>query len=112
MARKDRRRKRLLGFRPFVERDYGLRDAPNPYRAKYGSRRVCSWIRLCRTSVARDIAAACHFGRMPVPSEDTLIWRWCERLKLRWMRWNFKAAGWTHYKRNYAEMCLAAEGAK
>lgn len=77
-------------------------------RNKFGCPRVCSWIRLCKTSLIQNIANNLMFGRLPMPSEDTLVWRWCERLGLKWGRHNFKGFGWVHSKNLYAEVSKMA----
>lgn len=127
---KDGKFVKILYYEPFVHSRYVLRSkcrtcgkveladrfcskcrqpvAVPPNKWKYASRRVCSWIRLLRTDVAKKMADVLPAGRMPVPSEDTFIWRWCERLGLKWMRWNFAAHGWNHSKRTFAESARKA----
>lgn len=98
------------GFRgvlPVKAYTYQVNPA-KPNKPKHMERRVCSWVRMCRTQIMRDITINCPLGRMPVPSEDTLIWRWCERLGLSWHRFNFKAFGWLHSKHDYERLCKEA----
>ena len=78
-------------------------DENKPHKMKHQAIRVISWIRLTKTEVVRKIAECCHYGRMPVPSEDTLVWRWCEKLGLKWQRHDFKQYGWDHDGRRYKE---------
>ena len=78
-------------------------DDKKPEKLKYQASRVISWIRFTRTSMIRDIAECCHYGRMPVPSEDTLVWRWCDKIGLKWDRHDFKQYGWDHDKKGCVE---------
>ena len=83
-------------------------DLDNPKKTKFISKRVISCIRLMKTSVTQEIASNVIFGRLPVFSEDTLVWRWCERLDLKWGRHNFKKAGWAHTKKDLDALAKAA----
>lgn len=89
----------------YVDKEYILTG--NPAKPKHGAARICSWIKLMRTSVVQNLAE-CMPVRMIVPSEDTLCWRWCERLGLRIRRENFKSKGWNHSKRGYEVACADA----
>jgi predicted O-methyltransferase YrrM len=70
---------------------------------KHMAKRVMSCVRIMKTQVTRDIAAHVHADRLVIPSEDTLVWRWCERLGLNWGRHNFKKEGWIHTKKGLKE---------
>ena len=83
-------------------------DDTRPDKQKYRSRRVISWCRLTKMDLIKEIVNWLIYGRMPVPSEDTLVWRVCERLNKRWLRYNFKDRGFTHTKRNMES--IADEG--
>jgi hypothetical protein len=87
-------------------------DPSKPWRMKHQCKRVISWIRLCKTQIAKDIANVCHYDTMPVPSEDTLVWRWCYKLDLKWGQHKFNSYGWKHMGRPkrqvLEEMCNKA----
>jgi predicted O-methyltransferase YrrM len=88
-----------------ADREYIFSDRDKPtHKRKHTAKRVISYIRVTETSLMREIASWCIFGRMPVPSEDTLVWRVCEKLDFRWERNNFKKNGWIHNHKNIAEI--------
>lgn len=93
----------------YVDRRYEYRGDPErPEKLKHCAPRICSWIKLMRTRVVREIADLLPLGRLPVPSEDTLCWRYCERRGYRILREKLGRYGWTHSKREWRNIAGAA----
>lgn len=96
-------------IRWYVERQYRYTGNPDNWRRqKHGSARICSWIKIMRTSVVRDIANALPLGRLSAASEDTTCWRWCHNLNLRILRFKFKRVGWTQHTKRWGQLAKVA----
>lgn len=73
-------------------------DPSKPHRLKYKCPRIASgWGRLCTTQLLKEIAECHDYNRLVVPSEDSLLSAWCERLGLPWLGVNWKDRGLVHH---------------
>lgn len=73
--------------------------------------RVTSYVMLCRTRFARDVAVRC-LGRLPVPSQDTVYWYLADRLGLPYLRVSMEKFGWRHGGSSIErvrELCLRSQ---
>ena len=88
-----------------VEKSYPMQGDPKkPHRLKYKCARIASgWGRLAKTSLLQEIVACHDFNRLAIPSEDTILSAWCDRLGLPWERTNWKSRGIKHSKGFYKE---------
>lgn len=106
---------RAKGFKG-VEAQYPFSgDEAKPWKTKHKARRIISRVRLAKTAFLREVADLCAAGtqhmvlqrrtgdvhafdapwnmRLPIPSEDGSLWRYCERLRLPWMTFKFGNCG-------------------
>jgi len=93
------RRWTLLDFKG-IDDSYTLHGPDDtPGKMKHKARRIISQVRLAKTSLLREVADLCPDNRLPVNSEDTLMWRYCERLNRPWLRFPFRNHGIAHSKK-------------
>lgn len=72
-------------------------------KQKHKAHRVISYCRLTKTSLIKEIRNNILLNRMPCKSEDTLVWRYCDRLNKKWLRFKFSDRGFSHGKRGIEE---------
>jgi hypothetical protein len=72
-----------------------------PDQLRVPHQRWCSWVSYYRTSFARLCTILCEFSvgqdKLPVPSQDTLMWYVAERMKLNGKIANQKRLGWENH---------------
>lgn len=69
----------------------------DPKSSRVGSKRITSWCFFGRTDWARRIWGLCN-GRLPVPSQDTLMYYCAARTGEYTVRANMKKLGWDHLR--------------
>lgn len=90
-----------------VEDTYPMHgDGDKPWKTKHKARRIISRVRLATTQMLRYLSELCDHDksepglrRLPIPSEDTTLWRYCERLRIPWMTFKFGNCGIAHSKK-------------
>jgi hypothetical protein len=75
-----------------------VKSLPDNPRARVRHRRIQSWFLLGTTRFARLVWGMIERGggRMPCPSQDTILWYVAERMGWPYQRVNLKARGWDH----------------
>ena len=71
---------------------------PEPGGSLIRHRRIISWCFFGRTDWTGEVALACR-GRLPVPSQDTLLWYWARRRGDFYRAVNMACYGWRHIHR-------------
>jgi hypothetical protein len=76
-------------------------------------RRIISWLMFARTDFAQRAWSAMtdHTGRLPVPSQDTCLWYYAERVGAAIKRVKFQRFGWRHCGGSLARMRESVAGA-
>ena len=78
-----------------------LNLSPEPGRDLWCHRRIISWCAFFRTDFTRFCRDACNLTcgdcKMPVPSQDGLLWYLAKRLGLPITRTNMKNHNWSHW---------------
>ncbi len=85
-------------------RDYPrLNLHPKPGWSRVRHKRIISWCFFGRTDFARKVAtmceASCGPGRLPVPSQDSVMWYVAKRQGRFFLRVGMKKFGWNHWLR-------------
>lgn len=77
---------------------------PKPGSSRVGHRRIISWCGFFGTQFTSDVAhmcqATCGRGKLPVPSQDGVLFYVAKRLGLCIERVNMKGCGWEHWHTN------------
>lgn len=80
--------------KPLFNNTSPLNLVPKPGEGRISHKRICSWCAFFNTAFTRQVADACPVGKLPVASQDGLLWYAAERLGWPIIKTNMKHKGW------------------